>query len=44
MKVFSLVWLPLTSKVITSVANLIGQSAFPLILKDTFQLKEHHVG
>jgi OCT family organic cation transporter-like MFS transporter 18 len=38
------VWLLLFSKVITSVANAMGQAAFPLILKNTYQLNEKSVG
>jgi OCT family organic cation transporter-like MFS transporter 18 len=38
------VWLLLFSKVITSVANAMGQAAFPLILKNTYKLNEKDVG
>ena len=38
------VWLLLFSKVITSVANAMGQAAFPLILKNTYALNEKNVG
>ena len=38
------VWLLLFCKVITSVANAMGQSVFPLILKNTYKLDEKNVG
>lgn len=39
-KVFSMVWLLLSTKVVTSLANAISASAMPLILKDTYRMNE----
>ena len=47
LKVFEIlksVWLLLFCKVITSVANAMGQSVFPLILKNSYNLDEKNVG
>jgi len=42
--VIQVVWLLLSTKVITSVANAMSQAAFPLILKDTYRLNEQQMG
>jgi MFS family permease len=42
--VLRVVWLLLSTKVITSVANSMSQSAFPLILKDIYHLDEQSLG
>ena len=39
-KLFGMVWLLLTTKVMTSLANAINASAMPLILKDTYHMNE----
>jgi hypothetical protein len=39
-KVFGMVWLLLSTKVVTSLANAISASAMPLILKDTYHMNE----
>ena len=44
MGVIQVVWLLLSTKVITSVANAMSQAAFPLILKDTYRLNEQQMG
>lgn len=38
------VWLFLTTKVTTSVANAMAQAAFPLIMKNTYGLQEQSMG
>ena len=42
--VIQVVWLLLSTKVITSVANAMSQAAFPLILKDIYGLNEQAMG
>ena len=42
--VIQIVWLLLSTKVITSVANAMSQAAFPLILKDIYGLNEQAMG
>lgn len=42
--VIRLVWLILFSKVVTSVANSISSTTFPLILKDNFSMSEQNLG
>jgi MFS family permease len=42
--VIQTVWLFLLTKVITSVANAMAASAFPLVLKDIYHLKEKSLG
>ncbi len=42
--VVSIVWLFLSTKIITSVANAMGAAAFPLILKDFYHLNEASLG
>lgn len=43
-KVISVVWLLLGTKVVTSVANAMASAALPLILKDTYQFDESKMG
>lgn len=43
-KVFTIVWLFLLTKVITSVANSIGSSTMPLILKNMYHMDEMNLG
>ena len=42
--VIQVVWLLMSTKVITSVANAMSQAAFPLILKDIYGLNEQAMG
>ena len=42
--VIKLVWLILFSKVVSSVANSIASTVFPLILKDNFHMSEQNLG
>lgn len=42
--VISVVWLLLSTKVITSVANAMATSAFPLVLKDKYDINEKGLG
>ena len=42
--VISIVWLFLSAKVITSVANAMAAAAFPLILKDIYGMDEKQLG
>jgi MFS family permease len=44
MTVVSIVWLFLSTKIITSVANAMGAAAFPLILKNIYSLNESSLG
>ena len=41
---FKMVWLLLTTKVVTSVANSMAGNALPLILKNNYKLKEFEIG
>lgn len=43
-KVFQLVWLLLSTKVITGLANSMGSSTMPLILKNNYGLTEMYLG
>eukprot|EP00596_Hydrurales_sp_CCMP1899_P005376 CAMPEP_0119042328 /NCGR_PEP_ID=MMETSP1177-20130426/14548_1 /TAXON_ID=2985 /ORGANISM="Ochromonas sp, Strain CCMP1899" /LENGTH=421 /DNA_ID=CAMNT_0007009025 /DNA_START=66 /DNA_END=1328 /DNA_ORIENTATION=- len=42
--IISLVWLLLSTKIITSVANAMSAAAFPIILKDIYKLNETGLG
>jgi OCT family organic cation transporter-like MFS transporter 18 len=44
LEVIRVVWLLLATKVISSVANSMAASAFPLVLKNTYSLNESGVG
>jgi hypothetical protein len=42
--ILSVVWLLLSTKIVTSVANAMSAAAFPLILKDIYGLNEQSLG
>jgi len=44
LRVLSLVWLLLSTKVVSGVANAMAQSALPLILKDEYKFRESDMG
>lgn len=44
LRVLSLVWLLLSTKVVSGVANAMAQSALPLILKDEYKFRESEMG
>jgi hypothetical protein len=43
-RIISVVWLLLSTKIITSVANAMSAAAFPIILKDIYKLNEQSLG
>lgn len=43
-RILSVVWLLLATKILTGIANSMGSTAMPLILKDTYSFKENDMG